>query len=102
MHAMLDMFKLESGELRKLKEEKTKEQLMINRLIKNEVIDMADRLERLEEVMANQSSMLFAISNKLDRNRLNSELTSGRSYGGEGEESESQSSSESSSKASHP
>ena len=47
---MLDMlaeFKNESGELRRLKEQKNEEQLMLNRLVKNEVIDMADRVEEI-------------------------------------------------------
>jgi hypothetical protein len=50
--AMLDMlssFRAESGELRKLKEERNSEQYTINKLIKKEVIDMADRMEAMHE-----------------------------------------------------
>lgn len=46
---MLSMFRNESGELRKLKEERNSEQFILNKLIKNEVIDMADRMEIMEE-----------------------------------------------------
>jgi hypothetical protein len=48
MLEVLDTFKSEGGELRKLKEERTKEQQIINKLIKNEVIDIADRVARME------------------------------------------------------
>lgn len=47
MMKMLEKFKIESGELRKIKQDRNQEQLMTNRLIKNEVIDIADRLEKM-------------------------------------------------------
>lgn len=46
---MLSLFRQESGELRKLKEERNSEQMILNKLIKNEVIDMADRIETMQE-----------------------------------------------------
>lgn len=51
MLVQLENFKNESLELRKLKDEKNMEQLLTNRLIKNEVIDMADRMEHMHRMM---------------------------------------------------
>lgn len=48
---MLAMFREESGELRRLKEERNSEQFVINKLIKNEIIDMADRMETMQETI---------------------------------------------------
>ena len=45
MVKQLDKFKIESSELRKVKQERNQESLMTNRLIKNEVIDISDRME---------------------------------------------------------
>ena len=56
---MLEDFKTESLELRKLKEERSMEQVMINRLIKNEVIDMADRMEIMQRMMQHQGMMIL-------------------------------------------
>jgi hypothetical protein len=44
---MLSLFRAESSELRRLKEERNSEQIMLNKLIKNEIIDMADRMETM-------------------------------------------------------
>jgi hypothetical protein len=46
---MLCLFREESGELRKLKELRNSEQMILNKLIKNEVIDMADRIETMQD-----------------------------------------------------
>jgi hypothetical protein len=34
---------------------------MINRLIKNEVIDMAERMEKIESVLLHQNALLMTI-----------------------------------------
>jgi hypothetical protein len=52
---MLEAFKLESGELNSLKSMKNDEQATTTKLIKNEVIDMADRLEDMENLMIKQA-----------------------------------------------
>jgi hypothetical protein len=49
----LDEFNLESQELRKIRQLRSQEQLLTNRLIKNEVIDMAERIEKIEKLMQN-------------------------------------------------
>ena len=47
----LQEFRYECRELQKLKEERNQEQLMSNRLIKTEIIDVADRLEIMYKIM---------------------------------------------------
>lgn len=49
----LDEFNLESQELRKIRQLRSQEQLLTNRLIKNEVIDMAERIEKIEKLIQN-------------------------------------------------
>ena len=55
---MLSLFREESGELRRLKEERNSEQFAMNKLIKNEIIDMADRMETMQETINYQSEMI--------------------------------------------
>lgn len=47
----LEEFKTESYELAKLKEERSNLQAVSNKLIKNEVIDMADRMEIMQKMI---------------------------------------------------
>ena len=51
MLALLDEFKYEKHDLRRMREEKDLEQSTMNRLLKNEIIDISERLERMESVM---------------------------------------------------
>jgi len=51
MIKQLEDFKSESQELRKMKDERTQEAFKNQRLIKNEVIDMADRMEIMQRMM---------------------------------------------------
>ena len=44
----LEEFIGEQNELRKLKDERNQEQFLTNRLIKNEVIDMAERMDDMQ------------------------------------------------------
>ena len=67
MMDMLAQFKHESNELRKLKDEKNEEQLMLNRLVKNEVIDMADRVEEIQRMLLTQNKLIKII---LQQNKL--------------------------------
>ena len=39
--------------MRRIREEQNMEQSTMNRLLKNEIVDMADRLERMEAVLVN-------------------------------------------------
>mmetsp|Transcript_14348 Transcript_14348/g.22316 ORF Transcript_14348/g.22316 Transcript_14348/m.22316 type:complete len:121 (+) Transcript_14348:443-805(+) len=82
MMLSLEMFKNESGAMRKLKEERNKEQQMINRLIKNEVIDMADRMERLEQMISSQTNLMTNVSSRLEEIMESSEATT-ETYSGE-------------------
>lgn len=56
---MLSLFHAESGELRRLREEHNSEQYHINKLIKKEIIDMADRMETMQETINCQSEMIM-------------------------------------------
>lgn len=47
MEAILDEFKAESQELRKLKYEKNMEFIQFQRSVKSEIVDMADRVEQM-------------------------------------------------------
>lgn len=47
----VDEFKQQKQDLRRLQEENNLEQSTVNRLLKNEIIDMAERLERIEKVL---------------------------------------------------
>ena len=63
----LEKFKNESGELRKIKQDRNQEQLMTNRLIKNEVIDIADRLEIMHTLMSKQTNQMNHLAYKVER-----------------------------------
>ena len=52
MISELEEFSVESRELRRLKDDKVQEQQMVSKLIKNEVIDMADRMDNLEAMIS--------------------------------------------------
>ena len=47
----LEEFKTEHHELKDLRIEKNKETKIFNKLIKSEIIDMADRMEELEKML---------------------------------------------------
>ena len=51
MMAMLDSFRFEKMELRRLREDKWMEQSTANRMLKNEIIEMSERLERMDSVL---------------------------------------------------
>ena len=51
MMEMMDQFKMEKQDLRRQKEEMTLEQSTVNRLLKNEIIDMSERMERMEQIL---------------------------------------------------
>jgi hypothetical protein len=50
----------------KLKEEKNNDDQKQNRFIKNEIIDMADRIEEMENIIKSQNEIIKKISNKID------------------------------------
>lgn len=50
----------------KLKEEKNNDDQKQNRFIKNEIIDMADRIEEMEDIIKSQNEIIKKISNKID------------------------------------
>ena len=54
----LELFRIDKQDFEDLHNYKELEILMTNRLIKKEVIDMADRLEEMSEVINNQSKLL--------------------------------------------
>ena len=70
MLRLLEDFKLESQELRKMKDERNDEQTMMNRLIKNEVIDMADRMEIMQRMMQHQSMMILKLLNNQQKQMI--------------------------------
>jgi hypothetical protein len=55
---MLAMFRQESGELRKLKEERHAEQFIFNKFLKKEVIDIAEKIEEIQEQVMVQSDLI--------------------------------------------
>ena len=55
-------------ELQKLKEHRNQEQLMSNRLIKTEIIDVADRLEIMYKQMQKNQKRVNKIIKTIDKN----------------------------------
>ena len=53
MRDKLELFKLEYGTLRKMKGELNNDQEAVNRMIKYEVCEMADRMEQMHFMMKN-------------------------------------------------
>ena len=66
MEDSINLFVIEKLKMAKLKEEKNNDDQKQNRFIKNEIIDMADRIEEMENIIKSQNEIIKKISNKID------------------------------------